>query len=245
MTLRSLVRRSGLRSLAVPLVAIALRELGSANLRRDLLKLVGRDAGTIVDVGAHFGESSALFSEIFPEAAISAFEPDPVSYRVLVSRHLSRVRAFNVALGSADGSRVLNLNADSGTNSFFPANSMGLRYLAQKMAVRSSVEVPIRTLDDFREELGLSTIDLLKVDVQGYELEVLRGATRSLKDVRALQIECNFIPQYKGSSTFSDVDLFLREQGFALHNLYDLYRESDDGILIFGDGIFLRTSAPA
>lgn len=241
--LRSLIRRSGLRRVIGPYIALALREFGSADLKRDLVSLVGSDARTIVDVGAWHGEDSALYAQLFPRARIHAFEPDPRSYAILNKQHLVRTTTHAVALGATNATRSFNLNSDSGTNSFLSPSDLGMRYFGEKLARSGTLDVQVRTLDDIADELGIVTVDLLKVDVQGYELAVFTGSREILERTRVVQVECNFVPQYEGSSTFAEVDLLLRAHGFRLYNLYDLFREAEDGRLIFGDGLYLAERA--
>jgi hypothetical protein len=88
------------------------------------------------------------------------------------------------------------------------------RDLPEFCQVTSAHEIDTHRLDDVREVSG---VDYLKVDVQGAELDVLRGATRTLKDALVVQIEVEFVPIYRGQPLFSDIDQFLRAQGFMFH----------------------------
>lgn len=240
---RSFLRSSTMRSLLVRSVSWALREFGSANLREDLLRLVGHDAKVIFDVGANVGQSAEWFSMAFPSAVIFSFEPSPFEYARLSTRKLARVRSFNVAIGATDTTAMFRLNTDGGTSSFLEPNVVGRALLGGRLDEVGKIEVQMRSLDTFAAERALHAVDLLKVDAQGFEFEILRGARQLLSSVRVIQIECNFIPQYTHSSTFSDIDLFLRGFGFYLYNIYDLYRDARSGQLVFGDGVFLNAQA--
>jgi hypothetical protein len=90
--------------------------------------------------------------------------------------------------------------------------------------------------------------DVMKVDTQGTELDVLRGAGRLLDSAIAVELEVEFIPQYLGQSLFSDIDIFMRQQGFTLRGLKRTYWRtkadhvhSDGGQIIHGDALYLRS----
>ena len=80
---------------------------------------------------------------------------------------------------------------------------------------------PIKTtrLDDVE---GLPPIDFLKLDVQGAELDVLRGATQTLENVLVIESEVEFVPLYKDQPLFGEMQVFLRERGFLFHKLLDI-----------------------
>jgi hypothetical protein len=83
-------------------------------------------------------------------------------------------------------------------------------------------------------------IDILKLDLQGYELEALRGATTLLPRVKTITVEVEFVPLYNGQPLFGDVDVCLRQAGFRLLNLYELWTQPD-GQLTAGDAVYLNT----
>lgn len=78
----------------------------------------------------------------------------------------------------------------------------------------------------------------MKLDLQGYELEALKGCGKLLLHCRAIITEVEFIPLYEGAALFSDLNLFLRKNNFRLYNLYNLYSEPD-GQLSSGDAVYL------
>lgn len=85
--------------------------------------------------------------------------------------------------------------------------------------------VEIRTLDSFREYFPQGA-DLLKIDTQGTELEVLKGAEETLKSVLMVEVETEFNPFYEGQALFGDVDAFLRSRGFQFWDFQDMNRYS-------------------
>jgi hypothetical protein len=98
------------------------------------------------------------------------------------------------------------------------------------------------TLDAWMLERGIPRVDVLKVDAQGYDLEVLRGATQLLaRGVKAINCECQFAPEYQGCATFSQIDQFLAAHGYALHQLHEVHERGNEQQTTYGDGLWLRT----
>lgn len=211
-----------------------------SDLLADVRNLIGRDASIILDVGANIGQSAEAYSRAFPAAAIYSFEPFPASYNQLVRKAIPRVTAIQAAVFSHPGRAILKVNADSRANSLLSATAEGREIFPEKLAEVDEIEVDLVTLDGLHAQEAFEYVDFLKIDTQGSELEVLAGAEAILPDVRIVQAECNFVPQYEGSSTFSDIDLHLRAAGFYLFNIYDLFQDPATRRRIYGLGLFIN-----
>jgi FkbM family methyltransferase len=169
---------------------------------------------TIFDVGANFGQTACRFSKAFPSAVICSFEPVPTSFSRLVEavKSLPQVRTFNCALGDAAGSVQINIAANAG--------SCSIRSIK---ATSDSVDVSIDTLDNICDSNRIDVVDLLKIDVEGFELPVLRGASRRLSTgkVRYIYAECVLAPNAEMPHTsFFDLHNFLNERGFCFVSYY-------------------------
>jgi FkbM family methyltransferase len=147
---------------------------------------VGSDE-VALDVGANIGWYSVLLDRLSaPGARVLAFEPDPGSYRLLranlKANRTEHVTALNVALGDKPGVALLHRYRDSnnGRHTLLDGNTSG-----------GTVEVPVETLKDIwdREQLGARRVALLKIDVEGFECLVLRGAGDILKRCRYVLLE--------------------------------------------------------
>jgi FkbM family methyltransferase len=160
---------------------------------------VDRDEVVILDVGAHHGDyTSAALGAFDGRARIDCFEPDPATYKTLTERLGSRARCHPLALsdvpGAArlfthpEGSAVASLHPDALTNAGISATH--------------STEVEVDTLDRVAERLGINRIELLKVDVEGHELAVLRGAARLLAEARVEVIQFEFGERNIASRTY-------------------------------------------
>jgi FkbM family methyltransferase len=130
----------------------------------------------VLDVGAHIGcFTLKAAKEVGPEGKVVSFEPSSENFRLLSmnvsSNDYSNAKLFNVAVGSEPGTAKLHLGNRRGTNSLLSDAS------AEQVGVE---EVPIRTLDSVADELKLNKVNFMKIDVEGFELEVLKGAQNIL-----------------------------------------------------------------
>lgn len=167
----------------------------------DIRFFLGDEADpTVLDVGANVGQTIELFRESFPAAHIHSFEPSPRTYRQLEGRHRSTpdVKLWNCGVGAADGKLPFHENTVSDMSSFLAPGSEAWGQ------VEGTTEVDVVTLDGFCARNGIETIDVLKSDTQGYELEVIKGAERLLEErrIRLILCEVNFADMYRGQAPF-------------------------------------------
>lgn len=216
-----------------------------ADLWHDAVSLCGPRAGIVFDVGANEGESALNFMELFPDATIYSFEPLPESYASLESmaRPRARLVPINAALGADHGSAVLNQNALQTTSSMLPTAPSSRSFLSgPALSTQRRVKISVTTLDAVAAEYQVETIDLLKIDVQGYELEVLKGASQMLsaRRIRVIVLEVNFAPLYERQASFQDISTFLQSHGFSLSCLYD-FAFSTRKELMWCEALFCRS----
>lgn len=183
------------------------------------------DGMIVFDVGANVGELTLLFSRLAAGGAVHAFEPAPDAFEALRSA-VERERAANVTLNAAalaDRPGSVRLNCYDGP--FHAFTSMADRPLADygvDAGPARPVDVEATTLDAYCEAKGVDRIDLLKIDVEGAELQVLRGARAMLAAKRIGCVAFEF-----GQTTFDmgnrpeDIAGLLREQGYRLSNLVE------------------------
>jgi FkbM family methyltransferase len=209
---------------------------------RDMQRLLqGSAVRGIVDGGAYHGEIALRFAGMYPGAKIMAFEPAHRAFEVLeqTARAKPAIRAVNLGLSSSAHSQTLYLNAQDTTNSLSPVASGGEKYQSWQTVNVGKEEVHLVPLDDWVGENGAGPIDLIKLDLQGHELEALRGALRCLQTtVRLIYMEVEFVRIYQENCLYYEIEEFLRPLGFELYQLYNLTR-GDDGQLVCGDAIFI------
>lgn len=206
-----------------------------------LLARHGCDTGhTIADVGSAAGIVAAMFAQKFPGNRIMAFEPVPASYRQLVAATaaLGNVTPHQVALGGAAGDRELHLSARITSSSLFETNrAIGDPFFASNLETVSTTSVRVATLDDVIDPAA--RIALIKMDVQGSELDVLRGAERTLGQTRFVLTEMMNHDFYTAAPQYHEIDAFLRERGFGLHDIIPSIRR--DERLMEWDAIYCNT----
>lgn len=197
----------------------------------ELKALAGSDVARVIDGGAFKGTVSQDFLTMFPDAEVHAFEPQSDLYANLaaISENESRWQVHNLALSDSEGEAEFHVPAAAFTASLLtPDAAFGS---ARVDKVRTT------TLDKWSEQHGAT--DVLKLDLQGAELQALKGATSMLSNVRVILCEVNFVPRYEGCSLFHEIAAFLAEQGFMLHRLYDL-RSLPSGAWEMADAIFIK-----
>ena len=195
----------------------------------------------VFDVGANVGQTIARVRHFMPGATIHSFEPSESTFEELRERygddpliHLNRV-----ALGARREERKLFENVSSEMTSFLPLGEHGWG------SVAATTLVPVETLDDYCRRAGVARIDLLKLDTQGFELEVLRGGSQTLAAGRVtlLLAEVFFAAVYERVPSFCEVQQVLSEHGFALVSIYDLHHIGQRAG--WCDALFVRgTDAP-
>jgi FkbM family methyltransferase len=127
-------------------------------------------------------------------------------------------------LGAQNGYGTLYITKDPACSSLYPPDDVLIqnRPTLDVTSIVSKEKVEISTLDEWTKIKGISKIDFIKLDVQGAELDVLKGTQQRLQSVRMLEVEVQFNPLYKGVPLFGDVDRFLRQRGFSLWRIKNL-----------------------
>jgi FkbM family methyltransferase len=179
-----------------------------------------------IDVGCRDGVRPA-WRELRPHALLVGFDADPAECARLnaLAGDPAQERYEPVALAADEGEATLYVTADPQSSSLYPPDPRALGRYPElwRHEPRGTETIRTTTLDAWAEGAGVSAIDALKVDVQGAELDVLRGAQRNLESVRVVESEVEFQELYEGQPLFTDVDRFLREHGFSLWRLREIH----------------------
>jgi FkbM family methyltransferase len=192
--------------------------------------LTAQKLGYVIDVGANTGQFVTSFLSVLDAEEIDCFEPNPDAHGELLkalraSGMGSRARAYNFALGSETGTSELNVTASSDFSSLLSPNSELERDFGPPASLVSRIAVPVKRLDDCAKP---RPVDLLKIDVQGFERHVIAGAAQVLSRTRAILMEVSFKRYYKGDCDFLGIARLLSEQyHFELYNLSDPSRDAD------------------
>lgn len=185
---------------------------------------ISNDKMVVVDVGCRWGFAEDFLPEL-DRFLIYGFDPDPQECERLNGQYSSpAIRAVPIALGSVASERTLYLTKEPACSSLYkPDPYLTSNYSALHCQVEmGKTQVNVQRLDVWAEENSVSAIDHIKIDTQGSELEVLIGAGSLLNKIRSIQVEVEFNPTYLDQPVFSDVDKFLRSNGFVLWKLSEI-----------------------
>ena len=195
----------------------------------------GLDVRMAVDGGAADGRCVAQLQSVWPDAKILAVEPREDAQAALRARaaRMPGVTVAQTLLGATHGTVDFHESAD---NSSVLADGPVL-------APTRKVAASMTTLDELVAKLALPDPDLIKLDLQGYELEALKGAPRCLAHAEAVLLEVSLIPLYDRMPLIGDVIPFMTERGFRLYDIAGLWHRPLDGALAQGDFLFLATGS--
>jgi FkbM family methyltransferase len=192
---------------------------------------------TLVDVGANEGQFLfPALKYLAPQHSV-AVEMLPDAAARLRSRAPASVAIYQCAAGAVSGQGSCRRSAYCQASSLLPIRPEASDLYGLDLHQTDPEPVPMLTLDDICEDAGIESVDLLKLDVQGYELEVLRGAGRILERTRDIIVEVEFVPIYDGGPLFPAVWQDLCGRGFRLSQLFGQWR-SPEGILLHADAYF-------
>jgi FkbM family methyltransferase len=212
------------------------RSIGVTSLGAGLSQLRGNGflPNSVIDVGANRGNWTLETQSVFPSASFVLVDADPANDAFLAQVCSSRphCKYFITLLGaeSRDGIRFYQMGTGSSVLS------------ERSLADRNELSLRMNTLDDLVAAEVKSPI-LLKLDVQGYELEVLRGAVKTLSEAEVVIIECSLIQYNEGAPLFAEVVSFMGERGFVVYDFCGQMRRANDGALFQMDVIFVRENS--
>lgn len=203
-----------------------------------LLQKFGYNPEIIFDVGASNGSWSAKINEIFPTSKYYLFEPlaDYPEYHDKLQHNLKIFPNFELhklALGDIVGETTMNIFPNLvGSTALEISNKEG----------REQKQVKVMALDNFIKVFEIPIPQVLKVDTQGFELSILKGAEKILPQVNILLLECWLFKGYgKNTPLLADIIQYLYKFGFVLFDLTDCYR-NPDGVLANQDCVFINTN---
>ncbi|WP_034474640.1 FkbM family methyltransferase [Aestuariibacter salexigens] len=182
--------------------------------------LVSCDKPVIFDVGAHKGESVEFFRSLFPACDIHCFEPNPDSWAHLET--LTNIHLHKCALGKTTGKAKFYVQSISHLSSLLEINrdsSDSLGYA--KHAENTAIDVDVFTGSDMARKQHINHIDILKVDVQGAEVDVLSGFSDYLPYINTIIVEIGLFDFYSRRSSFYAIEEQIR-QHFQLWDILKL-----------------------
>jgi FkbM family methyltransferase len=188
----------------------------------DIFNHLGRKPTVIFDCGANIGFVTHQFNKKFHNATIYAFEPNPLVFSKLATHYKGneKVIAINAGIGSESGKMIFYVNKNSGTSSFLPPTEFHMNNIASRTVTPE--EVAILKIDDVIQKHQINHIDILKLDIEGFEIEAMKGITNLKEKVSFIYAEVNLIPTYQGQPLIDEVITYCRSQGFHFLNFYGI-----------------------
>jgi FkbM family methyltransferase len=204
-------------------------------LRRTLSAL---KINCVLDVGAYHGDFARLLRRIGYIGLIISFEPVASNFEVLEDARVEDAewRIHRMALGSTKGTAPMQVFKGTTFHSFLPPSDYGLARFPDKLEVERTETVQVERLENLLDGL-VKDVDhpriFLKVDTQGYDLEVIRGLGAKATAVSAVQVEMAVNPIYHGATnSFAEALSYLERLGFQVTGIFPVSFNSDDRVQV-------------
>lgn len=199
----------------------------------------------VLDIGANYGQYASGLRKMGYAGRILSFEPVKSSYERLQKNceNDHEWHAYNLALGSLDCTKPINVTRDSSMASFFIPNDYSKQCYNNKVSVDHAEYVDTRRLDSLFPDIVRGVTEpriFMKMDTQGYDLDVVNGADVSMSSVIALQSELSMVPIYDDMPAYIEVLTQYRKAGFEITGLYPISRDRNDMRVIEFDCVMVR-----
>jgi len=223
--------------------------LGSRDLQRALVRyrllagaehrqVVRSNLATVIDIGANRGQFTLAVRRWAPSARIIAFEPltGPADRFRRVFRGDSMVTLYRAAIAPEAGEGTIHVSGCDDSSSLLPIGAMQQRLFPGTGEVRTET-VPVGRLSDFVSANEIISPAMLKLDVQGFELEALRGCEDLLTNFTFVYVECSFMELYQSQALADEIIAWLRGQSFRLRGVHNVCYDRN-GQAVQGDFLF-------
>lgn len=200
----------------------------------------GHAFNTIVDIGANRGQFALLMRYCIPEANIISFEPLPTAakvYKTIFSKD-NAVVLNQVAIGPEMNETDMHVSAKDDSSSLLPISSIQGEIFPGTEEV-GTVRITVAPLEAFISDSDIKGSALLKLDVQGFEMEALQGCESLLHRFSWIYCECSFVELYSGQRLASDVIKWINDKGFRICGVYNASYDHN-GNAIQADFLFQR-----
>tara|TARA_R110000772_G_scaffold20140_3_gene55937 strand:- start:3603 stop:4238 length:636 start_codon:yes stop_codon:yes gene_type:complete len=194
------------------------------------------DDSVIIEAGAASGTDTLWFGQNFPNGRIFAFEPLNISYDKTVQRVATcdNVKVYNVALGPQESTEELYVSSNGASSSLLKPT--GHIQFHPRISFENKSTVKTINLDNFLRGQGVEEVDLMWLDMQGYEHTVLSHSLETLSKTRYLYTEVSLKEMYADSVLYNEFKSWLKERGFkVLHEF--LYWEDMGNVLFYNENL--------
>lgn len=195
---------------------------------------------TFIDIGANRGQFALVARRHFPDSVIFSFEPlkEPAEVFRRVFAHDARTTLYELAIGPEETESIIHVSKADDSSSLLPITALQNELYpgTSEKETRSIFEKP---LDTILSPSDIQTPAFLKIDVQGYEKNVLEGCKSLLLLFSYISVECSFVELYTGQALAHEVISYLSNKGFILRNVYNIDKDKN-GISVQGDFLFTK-----
>lgn len=219
-----------------------IRRTGPHRFKRPIDFIRSRNVDLVIDVGANVGQYGEDLRREGYAGWIVSFEPTAAAYKALATNASrdGRWKILNMALGETGGTAEINVSEASVFSSILPLRPAATAFSSQAAVVRVE-SIRLARLDDVFAELPKNKSPFLKIDTQGYERQVLSGATNCLSHFVGVQMELPIIPLYEGTWKFHEAVAHMDQRGFEVSNIMPVnYDQTDTASLVEVDCVFYR-----
>jgi len=191
-----------------------------------------------VDIGANCGQFALISRKCFPSARIDSFEPlsEPADRFEKVFAGDVDTNLHRCAVGATEGETTIHVSRKDDSSSLLPIGK-GQNALFPGTGERETRTIRVAPLDAVLTKQDIQSPALLKLDVQGYELQTLRGCESLLDRFRYVYCECSFVELYEGQALAHEVIDYLHQRGFNLSGAYNMSYDKK-GIAVQADFLF-------
>jgi FkbM family methyltransferase len=210
------------------------------SLRREKI-LDSKSIDLVIDIGASEGKFPKNLRQTGYQGHFISFEPLPQSFALLKKNTSSDPLwdCENIALGHFDGTIDMNVSGRKTSSSILPMTEAHIRAMPSSRYV-DKVRVKVTRLDALVNKIKWAKNLYIKIDVQGFEKQVLQGAFETLNRTRALEIELSLEPMYRGGMLLQDALDYLDRKGFKLVSIEPAFSDPETGYMLQVDGIFIK-----
>jgi FkbM family methyltransferase len=199
---------------------------------------------TIVDIGANKGQFALACRALAPHAKVISFEPLPQAADLFRDcfKGDPKVSLHHWAIGPTQSKALMHISARDDSSSLLPMGNEQVKTFPGTQEV-GVLNVDVAPLNYFLKRSDICAPALLKIDVQGYEFEVLLGCENLLHSFDHIYCECSFVELYTGQKLVASIVDWLYQRGFSLAGIHNMSYD-DFGKAIQADFLFERSSSP-
>ena len=223
-------------------IGIQMKRYPDLDLARRIKIMENFNIDALLDIGANIGQYAINMRELGYSKKIISFEPLTNAFKDLNTNSLKDDNwlANNYAIGNEDAKSVINIAGNSLSSSILnmlPSHiesEQMSKYIAQE-------EIEVKKLDSvFNSFCKKDEKVMVKIDTQGFEKNVIDGATKSLMNIKIIQLEMSIVPLYENEMLFIEMINYLDNKGFQLFSLENGFSDPTTGRLLQVDGIFVN-----